>query len=125
MGGVNCNILIVDTSPYPAAKTLQRKKDVGLYALNYGNAYVASVAVYGDYSQTVRAIVEAENFDGPSVVMAYLPGGEDDSVAALEVLKSTKRAMDSGYWGLYRFNPRHANEIWLDKKMVAGDAVKD
>lgn len=108
--GVNCNILIVDTSPYPAPKTLQRKKDVGLYALNYGNAYVASVAVYGDYSQTVRAIVEAEKFNGPSVVMAYLPGGEDDSLAALDVLKSTKKAMDSGYWGLYRFDPSQSDE---------------
>lgn len=108
--GADCNLLVIDTSPYPAPKTVQRKKDVGLYALNYGNAYVASIAVYGDYSQTVRAILEAEKFKGPSVVMAYLPGGEDDSLMALDVLKSTKKAMESGYCGLYRFDPSKAEE---------------
>ena len=121
--GVNCNLLIIDTSPYPAPKTLQRKKDVGLYALNYGNAYVASIAVYGDYSQTVRAILEAEKFKGPSVVMAYLPGGEDDSAMALDVLKSTKRAMESGYWGLYRYDPSkpEADQFSLDSVKIKQD----
>lgn len=117
--GVDCNILIIDTSPYPAPKTQQRKKDVGLYALNYGNAYVASVAVYGDYSQTVRALLEAEKFKGPSVVMAYLPGGEDDSLMALDVLKNTKKAMETGYWGLYRYNPSKP-----EKEAFSLDSVK-
>lgn len=121
--GLDCNILIVDTSPYPAPKTLQRKKDVGLYALNYGNAYVASVALYGNYSQTVQAILEAEKFKGPSVVMAYLPGGEDDSLAALDVLKQTKKAMETGYWGLYRFNPSKpdADSFSLDSVRIKQD----
>lgn len=121
--GIDCNILIVDTSPYPAPKTVQRKKDIGLFALNYGNAYVASVAVYGDYSQTVRALVEAEKFQGPSVVMAYLPGGEDDTVQALDVLKSTKRAMESGFWGLYRYDPSKsdADAFTLDSVKIKQD----
>ena len=121
--GVDCNILVIDTAPYPAPRTAQRKKDIGLYALNYGNAYVASVAVYGDYSQTVRAVVEAERFKGPSVVMAYLPGGEDDSAMALEVLKSTKQAMESGFWGLYRYDPSKpdAEAFSLDSVKVKAD----
>lgn len=121
--GIDCNILIVDTSPYPAPPNRQRKKDVGLYALNYGNAYVASVAIYGNYSQTVQALLEAEKFKGPSVVMAYLPGGDDDSLPALEVLKTTKKAMETGYWGLYRFDPTkpEAQAFSLDSVRIKKD----
>ena len=105
--GLDVNLLIIDASPYPAEAASSRgKKDVGLYALNYGNAYVASVAVYGDYAQTARALVEADKYHaGPSVVLAYLPGGERDEVKALDVLKQTKKAVDSGHWPLYRYDP--------------------
>jgi len=106
----NVNLLIIDSQPYDGPESVQdperrAKKDVGLYAMNYGNAYVASVAVYGDYSQTVRAFVEADKFDGPAVVLAYLPKGDNDASKALEVLKETKLAIDSGFWPLYRWNP--------------------
>ena len=108
---VDVNLLIIDTQPYLGAEAAmdpnrRGKKDIGLYAMNYGNAYVASVAVYGEYAQTARAIGEADKFEGPSIILAYLPDGDKDATKALEVLQETKRAIDSGYWPLYRWNPR-------------------
>lgn len=108
--GTNVNLLVVDSQPYAgpdsAADPEKRaKKDIGLYAMNYGNAYVASVAVYSDYSQVVRAFAEADSFQGPSVIVAYLPEGHQDTVRALDILKETKRAVDAGFWPLYRWNP--------------------
>lgn len=69
--GKNVNMLIIDSQPYSdraAADGARRKKDIGLYAMNYGNAYVASVAVYGSYTQVLEAMIEADKFHGPSVV---------------------------------------------------------
>ena len=107
--GANVNMLIIDSQPYSeraAADALRRKKDIGLYAMNFGNAYVASVAVYSSYTQVLEAMIEADSFDGPSVVIAYLPYNmEDDS--PLTVLQETKKAVDLGYWPLYRWNPGH------------------
>lgn len=105
--GANVNMLIIDSQPYSehvAADATRRKKDIGLYAMNYGNAYVASVAVYSSYTQVLQAMIEAEKFEGPSVVLAYLPyNTENDS--ALTVLSETKKAVDLGYWPLYRWDP--------------------
>lgn len=105
--GENVNMLIVDSTPYSeraASDAARRKKDIGLYAMNFGNAYVASVAVYSSYTQVLQAMDEADKFDGPSIVLAYLPyHGENDS--PLTVLKETKQAVDIGYWPLYRWNP--------------------
>ena len=84
-------------------------KDVGLYAMNYGDCYVASVAIYSSYTQVLQAFIEAEKFNGPSIVLAYLPyNSELDNT--LTVLQETKKAVDSGYWPLYRYNPRVQNE---------------
>ncbi|KAK7751402.1 Sulfite reductase [NADPH] subunit beta [Diatrype stigma] len=108
--GENVNMLIIDSTPYSeraAADAERRKKDIGLYAMNFGNAYVASTAVYSSYTQVLQAMAEADKFNGPSVVLAYLPYfGEHDS--PLTVLQETKKAVDLGYWPLYRWNP--ANE---------------
>lgn len=105
--GENVNMLIIDSTPYSkkaAADASRRKKDIGLYAMNFGNAYVASTAVYSSYTQVLQAMLEADGFDGPSVVLAYLPYfGETDS--PLTVLQETKKAVDAGYWPLYRWNP--------------------
>jgi sulfite reductase (NADPH) hemoprotein beta-component len=104
----NVNMLIIDSQPYSErakADAARRKKDIGLYAMNFGNAYVASVAVYSSYTQVLQAMLEAEQFDGPSVVVAYLPYFKEDD-SPLTVLQETKRAVDSGYWPLYRWNPR-------------------
>lgn len=107
--GENVNMLIIDSTPYSeraAADATRRKKDIGLYAMNFGNAYVASTAVYSSYTQVLQAMDEADKFDGPSIVMAYLPyNGENDS--PLTVLQETKQAVDIGYWPLYRWNPKN------------------
>ncbi|GAM85299.1 hypothetical protein ANO11243_033030 [Dothideomycetidae sp. 11243] len=106
--GKNINMLVIDSQPYSeraAADAARRKKDIGLYAMNFGNAYVASVAVYSSYTQVLQAMIEAEKFDGPSVIVAYLPYyREDDS--PLTVLQETKKAVDIGYWPLYRWDPK-------------------
>lgn len=105
--GANINMLIIESQPYTeraVADSSRRKKDIGLYAMNYGKVYVASVAVYSSYTQVLQAMAEADEFDGPSVVVAYLPyHTENDS--ALTVLQETKKAVDLGYWPLYRWNP--------------------
>lgn len=105
--GENINMLIIDSTPYSeraSADAARRKKDIGLYAMNFGNAYVASVAVYSSYTQVLQAMIEADKFDGPSVVMAYLPYFKEDD-SPLTVLQETKKAVDLGYWPLYRWDP--------------------
>jgi sulfite reductase (NADPH) hemoprotein beta-component len=105
--GANVNMLIIDSQPYSersSSDATRRKKDIGLYAMNYGNAYVASVAVYGSYTQVLQAMVEADQFNGPSVIVAYLPYHKE-SDSALTVLQETKKAVDLGYWPLYRWEP--------------------
>ena len=110
--GENVNMLIIDSTPYSerAAKdAARRKKDIGLYAMNYGNAYVASVAVYSSYTQVLQAMIEADQFDGPSVVLAYLPYFKETD-SPLTVLQETKKAVDLGYWPLYRWNPQNEEQ---------------
>lgn len=105
--GLNINILIIDTLPYTSRNSAdphRRKQDAGLYAMNHGDVYVASVAVYSSYAQVLQAVVEADRHKGPSVVLAYLPYQNEDA-PALEVLKETKLAVDAGYWPLYRWDP--------------------
>ncbi|KAJ7093118.1 hypothetical protein C8R44DRAFT_815615 [Mycena epipterygia] len=105
--GINVNVLLLDTLPYSARNSAdpnRRKHDVGLYAMNHGDVYVASVAVYSSYSQVLQSLIEADRFNGPSVVLAYLPY-ETESASALDVLKETKVAVDTGYWPLYRWDP--------------------
>jgi len=110
--GENVNLLIIDSTPYSeraAADANRRKKDIGLYAMNFGNAYVASTAVYSSYTQVLQALDEADKFNGPSIVLAYLPYfGEHDS--PLTVLQETKQAVDIGYWPLYRWNPENEHK---------------
>ena len=115
MGGVHhmiaaqrkLNMLVFDTVPYSDRDQVPvhlRKKDIGLYAMNYGHTYVASTAVYADYTQVLHALMEADRFDGPSIVLAYVPQYTRE-VSALDVLRETKLAVDSGYWPLYRWDP--------------------
>ncbi|KAJ2970061.1 hypothetical protein NQ176_g8361 [Zarea fungicola] len=122
--GENVNMLIIDSTPYSEKSTAdanRRKKDIGLYAMNFGNVYVASTAVYSSYTQVLQAMLEADKFDGPSVVLAYLPYfGESDS--ALTVLQETKKAVDTGYWPLYRWNPENEKKgepnFSLDSELI-------
>ncbi|EEH18359.1 sulfite reductase (NADPH) hemoprotein, beta-component [Paracoccidioides brasiliensis Pb03] len=110
--GANVKMLIIDSQPYSkrvAADATRRKKDIGLYAMNFGNAYVASVAVYSSYTQVLQAMAEADQFDGPSVVLAYLPYNKNGE-SPLAILQETKKAVDLGYWPLYRWNPNNAEK---------------
>ncbi|KAI1307687.1 hypothetical protein EDD11_004389 [Mortierella claussenii] len=101
------NLLILDTEPYTARtqNPENRKKDIGLYAMNYGSVFVASVAVYSSYSHVLHALIEADQYQGPSIVLAYLPRPDEENVSPITVLKETKLAVDTGYWPLYRWNP--------------------
>lgn len=107
VSGLDINILILDSVPYSTRHSVdphRRKQDVGLYAMNHGDVYVASVALYSSYAQVLQAVAEADRHKGPSIVLAYLPYQTED-VSALEILKETKLAVDSGYWPLYRWDP--------------------
>jgi sulfite reductase (NADPH) hemoprotein beta-component len=124
--GLDINILILDTLPYSSRNTVdphRRKHDVGLYAMNHGDVYVASVAVFSSYSQVLQAIVEADKFKGPSVVLAYLPYTNEDT-PAIDILKETKLSVDSGYWPLYRWDPSK-EKAGKEPFSLDSDAIKN
>ncbi len=95
---------------FAAAGKPSPKKDLGLLAISYGNIYVARVAFGSNDAQTIKAFMEAEAYDGPSLILAYancIAHGYDMQYG----LEQQKAAVQSGYWPLYRFNPdRSAQE---------------
>ncbi len=136
--GRNVNVLVLDTEVYSntggqASKATPRgavakfaargkgtpKKDLGMIAMAYGNIYVARVAMGANDIQTLRAFLEAEAYDGPSLIIAYshcIAQGIEMSKA----LEQQKLAVQTGYWPLYRYNPLLAeqgkNPLTLDSK---------
>jgi pyruvate-ferredoxin/flavodoxin oxidoreductase len=95
------------------------KKDLGLHAINYGSVYVATVALGANDAQTVKAFLEAESYDGPSIIIAYshcISHGINMTTA----MNNQKAAVNSGHWLLYRYDPRLAaqgkNPLMLDSK---------
>jgi pyruvate-ferredoxin/flavodoxin oxidoreductase len=124
--GRNINVLVLDTEVYSntggqASKATPRaavakfaaggkptgKKDLGMIAMAYGNVYVAQIAMGANMTQTVKAFAEAESYDGPSLIIAYSPciaHGFDLSGQ----IGHQKAAAASGYWEMYRFDPRLA-----------------
>lgn len=87
------------------------KKNLAAMVMNYENVYVASVSLGADYNQCIKAFVEAESYNGPSIIIAYSPcinhgikGGMKNSIL------SAKNAVKSGYWNLFRFDPRRVEE---------------
>ncbi|MCU0513441.1 MAG: pyruvate:ferredoxin (flavodoxin) oxidoreductase [Anaerolineae bacterium] len=136
--GRNLNILVLDTEVYSntggqASKATPRgavakfaaggkptaKKDLGMMAMTYGTVYVASVAMGAKDEQTLRALLEAEAYPGPSLIIAYshcIAHGIDMTKG----LQSQKALVDSGEWLLYRYNPLLAaegkNPLQLDSK---------
>ncbi|HXK61125.1 MAG TPA: pyruvate:ferredoxin (flavodoxin) oxidoreductase [Acidobacteriota bacterium] len=126
--GRDVNLLVLDTEVYSntggqASKSTPRgavakfawggkpagKKDLGLIAMSYGNVYVASVAFGAKDEHTLRAFLEAEAYDGPSLIIAYahcIAHGIDMETG----LQEQKAAVDSGHWLLYRYNPELANQ---------------
>ncbi|MCL2350482.1 MAG: thiamine pyrophosphate-dependent enzyme, partial [Defluviitaleaceae bacterium] len=144
--GENINVFVFDTEVYsntggqaskstPTAAIAKfaaggkriRKKDLGMMAMNYGYVYVAQVAMGASYSQLLRAIREAEAHPGPSLIIAYAPciaQGIDMS----NTINQMKRAVDAGYWHLYRHNPALAengeNPFTLDSKPPSTDFIE-
>ena len=134
--GENINVLVVDTEVYsntggqsskatPVGAVAQfassgkpsPKKDLGAIFMTYGNVYVAQVAMGADPNQLIKAIKEAEEFNGPSVIIAYTPclshGLKCGMGCAQEEMK---RAVEAGYWMLYRYNPTKEKPFTLDSK---------
>jgi pyruvate-ferredoxin/flavodoxin oxidoreductase len=136
--GRNVNLLVLDTEVYSntggqASKSTPRaavakfaaggkpgpKKDLGLIAMSYGNVYVASVAMGAKDEHTLKAFLEAEAYDGPSLIIAYshcIAHGIDMTTA----MSDQKVAVDTGQWLLYRYNPARAlageNPLLLDSR---------
>jgi pyruvate-ferredoxin/flavodoxin oxidoreductase len=134
----NVNILVLDTEVYSntggqMSKATPRgavakfaaggkpgaKKDLAMMAMNYGTAYVAKIAMGGNDSHTIKAFIEAESYDGPSIVIAYshcIAHGYD----MVHGLDQQKAAVQSGYWPLFRYDPRLAaqgrNPFQLDSR---------
>lgn len=91
---------------FQASGKKSRKKDIGQILKTYGNVYVASVAMGADMNQLIRAIREAEEHKGPSIIVAYTPCTVHGIKGGMQnVQEEVRRAVDSGYWPLYRYNP--------------------
>ncbi|HTM26088.1 MAG TPA: hypothetical protein VL225_12905, partial [Vicinamibacterales bacterium] len=104
---------------FAAAGKRTGKKDLGLLAMTYGHVYVAHVAFGANDTQTVRAFLEAESYPGPSLIIGYahcIAHG----IAIKDGLSQQKKAVASGHWPLFRFDPRHHADggfpLFLDSK---------
>ena len=136
------NILVLDTELYSntggqsskatptgsiakfaAAGKRTKKKDLGMMAMSYGYVYVASVAMSANPQQLIKAMNEAEAYKGPSIIIAYSPCINHGINMGLSQAE-TKKAVECGYWTLYRYNPDLAaegkNPLTLDSKEPAG-----
>ncbi|GKZ01973.1 pyruvate:ferredoxin (flavodoxin) oxidoreductase [Paraclostridium bifermentans] len=138
--GENVNVLVFDTEIYSntggqaskstpiaamakfaAAGKRSKKKDLGMMAMSYGNVYVAQVGMGADKNQLIKAVVEAEKYDGPSLIIAYSPcisHGLKEGMGRAQA--NIEQAVKCGYWHLYRFNPtlkaEGKNPFTLDSK---------
>lgn len=141
--GANVNILVLDTEAYsntggqkskstPAGSIAKfamggkerQKKNLGEIMMSYNNVYVASIAFGANLTQTVKALAEAEEYAGPSLILAYAPCIEfkiahKDGLG--EMISCQQMAVSSGYWPLYRFDPRLEPPMQLDQKTLRGD----
>ena len=138
--GENINVLVFDTEVYsntggqaskatPAAAIAKfaasgkkiKKKDLGMMAMSYGYVYVAQVGMGADKAQFMKAIAEAEAYDGPSLIIAYAPCINHGIKKGMgKSQENIKDAVESGYWHLYRYNPdlkkKGRNPFILDSK---------
>jgi pyruvate-ferredoxin/flavodoxin oxidoreductase len=143
--GEDVNILVFDTEVYsntggqsskatPAGAIAQfaaagkevKKKDLASIAMSYGYVYVAQVAQGADYNQCIKAFTEAESYNGPSIVIAYAPCINHGIKNGMSMAQTEeKRAVEAGYWHLFRFDPRlkaeGKNPFQLDSKAPTGD----
>lgn len=109
-----------------AAGKRTKKKDLGLMAMSYGNVYVAQIAIGADMNQTIKALIEAERYQGPSLIIAYSPCVSHGIKSGMGTsLAEEKKAVECGYWQLYRFNPdlrkEGKNPFVLDSKEPTED----
>jgi len=141
--GRDVNILVLDTEVYSntggqsskstptgavakfaASGKPTRKKDLGVMAMSYGYVYVASVAMGANKNQFMRALVGAESYQGPSIIIAYSPC-INHGIDMGQSQNEEQRAVESGYWTLYRYDPRlkeeGKNPFILDSKEPKGD----
>ena len=147
--GKNVNVLVVDTEVYSntggqaskatpvgaiakfaAAGKRVRKKDLGLIASTYGYVYVAQVAMGANNAQTLKALREAEAYDGPSLIIAYAPCINHGIKAGMGKSQAEEqRAVECGYWHLWRYNPdlelENKNPFTLDSKEPDWDKFED
>ena len=140
--GENVNVFVVDTEVYSntggqsskatpigavaqfaASGKRSRKMDLGAIMMTYGNVYVAQVAMGADPNQLMKALKEAESYDGPSVIIAYTPcQSHGIKLGMSRVQEEMKRAVESGYWLLYRYDPRKPDKPFqLDCKAPSMD----
>ncbi|MEE0859439.1 MAG: pyruvate:ferredoxin (flavodoxin) oxidoreductase [Acutalibacteraceae bacterium] len=128
--GKDVNILVFDTEVYSntggqaskstpsgsiaqfaAAGKATNKKDLAAIAMTYGNVYVAQVSMGADYNQCIKAFVEAESYQGPSIIICYAPCINHGIKGGMTIAQSEqKKAVQSGYWHIYRYDPRLADE---------------
>ena len=143
--GENVNVMVFDTEVYsntggqsskstPTAAIAKfaasgkktKKKDLGMMAMSYGYVYVAQVAMGADKNQTLKAIAEAEAYDGPSLIIAYAPCINHGLKVGMGCSQlEAKRAVEAGYWANYRYNPdlkeQGKNPFILDSKEPTAD----
>jgi pyruvate-ferredoxin/flavodoxin oxidoreductase len=114
---------------YAASGKKTPKKDMGRISMTYGYIYVASVSMGASKQQLIKALVEAESYDGPSLVIAYSPCINQGIMAGMgKAQEESKLAVESGYWPLYRYDPRLKDEgknpFILDSKKPDGSLRK-
>ena len=134
--GRDINILVFDTEVYSntggqASKATNvgavaqfaaggkdvKQKDLAAIAMSYGYVYVAQVAMGADYNQTIKAFVEAESYNGPSLIIAYAPCITHGIKAGMSKAQTEeKNAVAAGYWHTFRFDPRLEKPFQLDSK---------
>ncbi|NLY91321.1 MAG: 4Fe-4S dicluster domain-containing protein, partial [Firmicutes bacterium] len=141
--GEDVNILVLDTEVYSntggqsskstptgaiakfaAAGKRVKKKDLGMMAMSYGYVYVASISMGANKNQTLKAILEAERYQGPSLIIAYAPC-INHGINMSKSQREGQLAVEAGYWPLYRYNPELAlagkNPFILDSKEPTGN----
>ena len=142
---LNVNVLVLDTEVYSntggqSSKSSQAasiakfaaggkttaKKDLGQIAMAYGHVYVASISMGANKAQTLKAIKEAESYNGPSLILAYSPCAEHGIKGGLANHQKTQaKAVECGYLDLYRYDPRKETPLTIDSKEPDFDKMLD
>lgn len=134
--GENINILVFDTEMYsntggqaskstPTGSVAQfaaagksiKKKDLAQIAISYGYIYVAQICMGANYQQTLNAMLEAESYNGPSLIIAYSPCVNHGNKNGMgKSIATEKQAVEAGYWNMFRYDPRKEQPLSVDSK---------